>query len=78
MVTQEQAQATKPSTSVSAAPAASSVERRTFIPIEMEQRSVITQQAITIELRRGATMVKVDWPLIAAADCAAWLRELLR
>jgi transposase len=35
-------------------------------------------QAITIELRRGATVVKVDWPLATAAECAAWLRELLR
>ena len=30
------------------------------------------------QLRRGATMVKVAWPLAAAADCAVWLRELLR
>ena len=37
-----------------------------------------TAQEITIELRRGATVVKVGWPLAAAADCAAWLRELLR
>ena len=78
VVTQEQAQAAKPGATVSAAPATSSVERRTFIPIEVEQRSVITQQTIAIELRRGATTVKVDWPLVAAADCAAWLRELLR
>ena len=78
VVTEERAQSAKPSATVSAAPAASSVERRTFIPIEVEQGSVITAQAITIELRRGATTVKVDWPLVAAADCAAWLRELLR
>jgi transposase len=35
-------------------------------------------QDITIELRRGATVVKVAWPLAAAADCAVWLRALLR
>ena len=34
--------------------------------------------AIDIELRRGATLVKVTWPLAAAADCAAWMRELLK
>jgi transposase len=35
-------------------------------------------QDITIELRRGATVVKVAWPLAAASYCAVWLRELLR
>jgi len=33
---------------------------------------------IRIELQRGTTAIKVAWPCAAAADCAAWLRELLR
>jgi hypothetical protein len=33
---------------------------------------------IRIELQRGATTIKVAWPASAAADCAAWLRELLK
>lgn len=33
---------------------------------------------IRIELQRGATSVKVNWPASAAGECAAWLRELLR
>ena len=33
---------------------------------------------IRIELRRGPTSVTMTWPVAAAADCAAWLRELLR
>lgn len=33
---------------------------------------------IRVELRRGATTVNVTWPLQAAGECAAWLRELLR
>ncbi len=33
---------------------------------------------IRIELRRGAAHVSVVWPLDAAAQCAAWLGELLR
>ena len=33
---------------------------------------------IQIELRRGATAMKITWPITAAADCAAWMRELLR
>jgi transposase len=56
----------------------STVENRTFIPIQLERSTVATSQEITIELRRGATVVKVGWPLAAAAECAVWLRELLR
>ena len=31
---------------------------------------------IQIELRRGATAMKITWPITAAADCAAWMRAL--
>ena len=33
---------------------------------------------IRIEIRRGNTTIKVDWPLQASGDCAAWLRDWLR
>ncbi|MFZ5508145.1 MAG: transposase [Pseudomonadota bacterium] len=33
---------------------------------------------IRLEIRRGAAVVKVSWPLSAAGQCAAWLREVLR
>jgi len=33
---------------------------------------------IALEFKRGALGVSVTWPLSAAADCAAWLREVLR
>lgn len=33
---------------------------------------------IRIELRRGATVVALSWPVAAAGACAAWLREWLR
>jgi len=33
---------------------------------------------IRVELQRGATKIVVTWPATAAAECAAWLRELLR
>ena len=36
------------------------------------------EQDIRIELRRGATVVKVAWPASQASECAAWMRELLR
>ena len=33
---------------------------------------------IEVELRRGAVTMKITWPMSAAADFAAWTRELLR
>lgn len=33
---------------------------------------------ICLEIRRGAVVVKVTWPLSAASQSAAWLREVLR
>ena len=33
---------------------------------------------IRIDLKRGATTVRVCWPASAASQCAAWLGELLR
>ena len=49
-----------------------------FVPVEVQSLPAVSSQAIVIELRRGATVVKVSWPLIAAAACGAWLGELLR
>ena len=78
VVTEEQTQPIRPMEAAHAALPRSTVENRTFIPIPLEQSTTATSQAITIELRRGTTVVKVDWPLAAAAECAGWLRELLR
>jgi transposase len=33
---------------------------------------------IRIELKRGATSVSINWAADCAAECAAWLRELLK
>ena len=33
---------------------------------------------IRIEARRGNTVVKIEWPVTAAAECAAWLRGWLK
>jgi len=35
-------------------------------------------EAIRVELKRGALGVNVLWPIAAAGDGAAWLRELLQ
>ncbi len=47
-----------------------------FVPMQLPARSVAPD--IRIELRRGATSVTVTWPADAAAECAAWMRELLK
>jgi transposase len=54
--------------SLPAPPAASAPSRTADAPAE----------TIRLELRRGALGVSVVWPIAAAADCASWLRELLR
>ena len=47
-----------------------------FVSVPLPQAAAA--QDIRIELRRGATVISVTWPTSAAADCAAWMRELLR
>ena len=49
-----------------------------FVPVELQSSRVVAAQEIVIELRRGPTVVKMSWPLAAAAACGAWLGELLR
>ena len=36
------------------------------------------ERAIEVELRRGGITVKLSWPMTAAMDLSAWMRELLR
>ncbi|MCY1224036.1 Transposase [compost metagenome] len=38
----------------------------------------VAPEGIRLEFKRGAIGVNVTWPISAAADCAAWLREVLR
>ena len=54
-----------------------------FVPVSLSPTSSSTPTPpasvdIQIELRRGATAMKITWPITAAADCAGWMRELLR
>jgi transposase len=51
-----------------------------FVPVSMAQTttSPVALADIQIELRRGATAMKITWPIAAAAECAAWMREWLR
>lgn len=53
-------------------------EMPTFIPVSMTSVTTPVVADIRIELRRGALAVNVTWPLAASAQCAGWLRELLK
>lgn len=48
-----------------------------FVPMKLEER-VTAPADIRVELRRSATTISVTWPVAAAAECAAWMRELLK
>ncbi len=57
-----------------------SVERGggpTFVPVPIPP-IVSAIPDIRIEVRRGTTAIKIEWPAQAASDCAAWLRDWLR
>lgn len=54
-------------------------ETAEFVPLVMPAAPNPASAAeIRIELRRGACTVSVAWPTTAAAECATWLRELIR
>jgi transposase len=48
-----------------------------FVPVPIPS-AVSSVPDIRIEVRRGNTAVKIEWPGQAASDCAAWLRDWLR
>ena len=49
-----------------------------FVPLSLPPPACAPAPDIRIELRRGAASVSVTWPVGAAAECAAWMRELLK
>jgi transposase len=52
-----------------------------FVPVAIAAPTTLPTancRDIEVELRRGAMTMKVVWPSTAAADFAAWTRELLR
>ena len=48
------------------------------MPQPQSQSMAVTAPDIRVELRRGTAQVTVSWPLQAAGECGAWLREWLR
>ncbi|MFC0594573.1 IS66-like element accessory protein TnpA, partial [Ottowia pentelensis] len=58
--------------------AAKAQESKTvFVPVSLPAPTPPALD-IRVELRRGPTTVTVSWPAGAAAECAAWMRELLQ
>jgi len=51
--------------------------QQTFVPLPLAPAAAPTSD-VRVEIRRGATVVTVNWPTSAASECASWLRELLR
>jgi transposase len=50
-----------------------------FLPMNLSPPAQADAAAtIQVELRRGATKLSLVWPVAAAAQLAAWSRELLR
>ena len=74
----ERSQEPRPIPTPSVVPSAPMLANAAFVPVRVQSAPTITAQDIVIELRRGSTVVKVRWPLAAAAACGAWLGELLQ
>lgn len=49
----------------------------TFVPLALPPVAAVPAD-IRVELRRGGTAITVTWPSAAAAECAQWLRVLLK
>ena len=50
-----------------------------FVPVPLQTASLAPKAAeLRVELRRGPVTATVSWPMSSAAECAAWLREVLR
>ena len=68
----------RPRTAVKALPGAGAAAAPTsFVPVQLPA-SAAPAGEIRLELRRGPMTVVVTWPAASAAECASWMRELLR
>ena len=56
-----------------------SIKQAEFVPLQLNLGDTAAgAPGIVIEIRRGAAMVTVRWPVSAAAECATWLQGWLR
>ena len=58
-------------------PSTTVISTSAFVPV-MITPSMPPLPEIRIEARRGSAVVKVEWPISAAGECAAWLRDWLK
>jgi transposase len=50
-----------------------------FVPVPLQAVGMTPEATeLRIELRRGPMTATVNWPMSSIAECAAWLREVLR
>ena len=55
----------------------SELEGPQFVPVSVVH-PVVKDPQLQIDIRRGALDIRVSWPVSAAAQCGAWLREVLK
>ncbi len=55
----------------------SALRRPEFVPVAIATAEPAAPD-IRIEARRGDAVVRVEWPMAVAGECAAWLRQWLR
>ena len=67
----------EPPTRRSLAPVVEPAPAPAFVQLPLSPAEPASRD-IRIEIRRGNTAIKVDWPEQASGDCAAWLRDWLR
>jgi transposase len=48
------------------------------VPIVSQSEAIASGESLHIEIRRAGVVANVQWPLAHAAQCAAWMRELMR
>jgi transposase len=49
-----------------------------FVPVPLSAAPPVVEQAISIELRKGALSMVVTWPACAVADLASWSAAVLK
>jgi hypothetical protein len=48
-----------------------------FIPLQVQAKDAPAPN-IQIEVQRGAMLVRLQWPVACASDCATWVRGVLK
>jgi transposase len=75
-IVERERRSAKPGLPALAGPPASD-SPQSFVPLALSQAPTRTGD-IHVELWRNELKVSVTWPASASAECAAWLRELMR